>query len=94
MASLRLLTSDYVTLGPFADSDIARYSHEGKLAWVTRYMALFGDPRMAWGCGISPIVLEDSVLLPWNHHSGRDTLRVPSITRAPAPSETSRRYPV
>jgi outer membrane protein assembly factor BamB len=25
---------------------------------------------MSWGYGISPLVLEDSVLFPWNHHKG------------------------
>ncbi|HUQ90755.1 MAG TPA: PQQ-binding-like beta-propeller repeat protein [Bryobacteraceae bacterium] len=54
----------------FGNSDIARYSHEGELIWVTRYMALFGNPKMAWGYGTSPVVLEDSVLLPWDHHKG------------------------
>ncbi len=54
----------------FGNSDIARYTHEGTLLWVTRYMALFGNPKMAWGYGVSPVVLEDSVLLPWDHHKG------------------------
>jgi outer membrane protein assembly factor BamB len=54
----------------FGNSDIARYSHDGELIWVTRYMEVFGDPRMAWGYGVSPIVLEDSVLFPWDHHKG------------------------
>ena len=54
----------------FGNSDIARYSHDGKLIWVTRYMSLFGDPKMAWGYAVSPLVLEDCVLLPWDHHKG------------------------
>jgi outer membrane protein assembly factor BamB len=54
----------------FGNSDIARYSHDGKLVWVTRYMELFGDPKMAWGYGTSPVVLDDAVLLPWDHHKG------------------------
>ncbi len=54
----------------FGNADIARYSHDGKLIWVTRYMAIFGDPKMAWGYGVSPVVLEDSVLFPWDHHKG------------------------
>jgi outer membrane protein assembly factor BamB len=54
----------------FGNSDIGRYSHQGDLIWVTRYMELFGDPRMAWGYGVSPVVLDDSVLLPWDHHKG------------------------
>lgn len=63
------VTEDAVYVA-FGNADIARYSHDGKLIWVTRYMALFGDPKMAWGYGISPLVLEDSVLLPWDHHTG------------------------
>lgn len=54
----------------FGNSDIARYTHDGRLLWVTRYMALFGNPKMAWGYGVSPVVLNDSVLLPWDHHKG------------------------
>lgn len=54
----------------FGNADIARYSHDGKLAWVTRYLAKFGDPKMAWGYNVSPLVLEDSVLFSWDHHTG------------------------
>ncbi len=54
----------------FGNSDIARYSHDGKVIWITRYMQLFGDPKMSWGYGVSPVVSEDSVLLPWDHHKG------------------------
>ncbi|MCO5350231.1 MAG: PQQ-binding-like beta-propeller repeat protein [Bryobacteraceae bacterium] len=54
----------------FGNSDVARYTHDGQLLWVTRYLELFGDPRMAWGYGASPVVLPDSVLLPWDHHKG------------------------
>src|SRR4051794_15132765 len=63
------VTKDAVYVA-FGNADIARYSHDGKLIWVTRYMPLFGDPRMAWGYCVSPLVLEDSVLFPWNHHQG------------------------
>jgi outer membrane protein assembly factor BamB len=63
------VTEDAVYVA-FGNSDIARYSHGGKLLWVTRYMDLFGDPKMAWGYGVSPVVLEDSVVLPWDHHKG------------------------
>ena len=63
------VTGDAVYVA-FGNSDIARYSHDGTLAWVTRYMSIFGDPKMAWGYGVSPLVLEDSVLLPWDHHKG------------------------
>jgi outer membrane protein assembly factor BamB len=54
----------------FGNADIARYTHEGKLIWVQRYLPRFGDPRMAWGYCLSPVVLDDSVLFPWNHHKG------------------------
>ena len=63
------VTEDAVYVA-FGNADIARYSHDGKLIWVTRYMELFGDPKMAWGYGVSPLVLDDSVLFPWNHHKG------------------------
>jgi outer membrane protein assembly factor BamB len=54
----------------FGNADIARYSHDGKLVWVQRYLPHFGDPKMAWGYAVSPLVLDDSVLFPWNHHKG------------------------
>jgi outer membrane protein assembly factor BamB len=63
------VTKDSVYVA-FGNADVARYSHEGKLLWVTRYMDLFGDPKMAWGYGVSPIVLGDSVVFPWDHHKG------------------------
>ena len=63
------VTADAVYVA-FGNSDIARYSHNGKLKWVTRYMQIFGDPKMAWGYSVSPVVLDDSVLLPWDHHKG------------------------
>jgi outer membrane protein assembly factor BamB len=63
------VTKDAVYVA-FGNADVARYSHDGKLIWVTRYMELFGDPKMAWGYGVSPVVLDDSVLFPWDHHKG------------------------
>ena len=54
----------------FGNADIASYSHDGTLAWVNRYMAEFGDPKMAWGYAVSPLVLNDGVFFPWNHHKG------------------------
>jgi len=62
--------SDDALYVAFGNSDIARYSHDGRLHWVQRYFTLFGDPKMSWGYGVSPLVLEDSVFLPWNHHKG------------------------
>jgi outer membrane protein assembly factor BamB len=63
------VTKDAVYVA-FGNADVARYSHDGKLIWVTRYMEQFGDPKMAWGYGVSPVILEDSVLFPWDHHKG------------------------
>jgi outer membrane protein assembly factor BamB len=63
------ITADAVYVA-FGNSDIARYSHDGKLIWVNRYTARFGDPKMSWGYGLSPVVLEDGVLFPWDHHKG------------------------
>jgi outer membrane protein assembly factor BamB len=54
----------------FGNADIACYSHDGRLIWVTRYMVRFGDPKMAWGYGVSPVALGDTVLFPWDHHKG------------------------
>lgn len=63
------VTDDAVYIA-FGNADIARYTHDGKLLWITRYMALFGNPKMAWGYGVSPVVLKDSILFPWDHHKG------------------------
>ncbi|NQV27660.1 MAG: PQQ-binding-like beta-propeller repeat protein, partial [Rhodopirellula sp.] len=46
----------------FGNSDIAGYSHDGKLLWVNRYISNFGDPKMSWGYGLSPLVLAAAVL--------------------------------
>jgi outer membrane protein assembly factor BamB len=54
----------------FGNADIARYSHDGKIVWTKRYLPHFGDPKMAWGYAVSPLVLDDSILFPWNHHKG------------------------
>jgi outer membrane protein assembly factor BamB len=63
------VTKDAVYVA-FGNADIACYSHDGKLTWVKRYMDEFGDPKMAWGYAVSPVVLDDSVLFSWNHHKG------------------------
>ncbi len=63
------VTADAVYVA-FGNADIARYAHDGKLVWVNRYIPRFGDPKMAWGYCLSPLVLDDSVLFPWNHHKG------------------------
>lgn len=64
-----VVTADAVYVA-FGNSEIARYTHDGKQLWVTRYMELFGNPKMAWGYAVSPVVLDDSILLPWDHHKG------------------------
>ena len=63
------VTEDAVYVA-FGNADIARYSHDGELIWVNRYIPTFGDPKMAWGYGLSPVVLGDAVLFPWDHHTG------------------------
>lgn len=63
------VTKDAVYVA-FGNADIARYSHDGKLVWVSRYIPKFGDPKMAWGYAVSPVVLDDAVLFPWDHHTG------------------------
>ena len=63
------VTEDAVYVA-FGNADIARYSHDGQLVWVKRYISTFGDPKMAWGYGLSPVVLDDAVLFPWDHHTG------------------------
>lgn len=54
----------------FGNAEIARYTHDGKLEWVTRYIPKFGDPKTAWGYCLSPVVLDDAILFPWDHHNG------------------------
>jgi outer membrane protein assembly factor BamB len=63
------VTEDAVYVA-FGNADIARYSLDGKLIWVTRYIRKFGDPKTAWGYCLSPLVVEDAVLFPWDHHTG------------------------
>jgi outer membrane protein assembly factor BamB len=63
------VTDDAVYVA-FGNADIARYTHDGQLIWVTRYIPKFGDPKMSWGYDLSPVVLDDSVLFPWDHHKG------------------------
>lgn len=63
------VTDDAVYVA-FGNADIARYTHAGKLVWTNRYIPQFGDPKMAWGYSVSPVVLRDSVLFPWDHHTG------------------------
>jgi len=54
----------------FGNADIARFSHDGQQVWMQRYMPRFGDPKMAWGYCLSPLVVDDTVIFPWDHHQG------------------------
>lgn len=63
------VTQDAVYVA-YGNADIARYSHDGKLIWVRRYLSDFGDPRMSWGYSVSPLVADDAVIFPWDHHTG------------------------
>jgi outer membrane protein assembly factor BamB len=54
----------------FANAELARYTHDGRLEWVARLVPQFGDPKTAWGWGASPVVLGDSILFTWDHHAG------------------------
>lgn len=63
------VTADAVYVA-FGNADVARYTHDGKLIWVRRYLKTFDDPKMSWGYAVSPLVLGDSLLFPWNHHTG------------------------
>lgn len=63
------ITEDAVYVA-FGNADIARYTLDGKLVWVTRYLEKFGDPKMAWGYAPSPVVLDDAIVFAWDHHTG------------------------
>jgi outer membrane protein assembly factor BamB len=63
------VTNDAVYVA-FGNADVARYSHDGKLAWTNRYIPRFGDPKMAWGYALSPLIVGDTLLFPWDHHTG------------------------
>ena len=54
----------------FANAEVARYTHDGKLQWVSRLVPELGDPKTSWGWGVSPVVLPEVVLFPWDHHAG------------------------
>lgn len=54
----------------YGNADIARYSHDGRLIWVRRYLSDFANPKTAWGFAVSPLVVDDAVLFPWDHHAG------------------------
>lgn len=62
-------TADAVFVA-FGNADIARYTLDGELVWVARYIERFGDPKMAWGYAPSPLALDDAVVFAWDHHTG------------------------
>ena len=63
------VTKDAVYVA-YGNADIARYSHDGQVAWVRRYLQDFPDPKTAWGYAVSPLVVDDSIIFPWDHHTG------------------------
>jgi len=63
------VTKDAVYVA-FGNAEIARYTHDGKMIWVNQYLKEFENPKMSWGYSISPLVLDDSIFFPWNHHKG------------------------
>ena len=63
------VTEDAVYVA-FGNADIARYSHDGKLIWVNRYLPSSAIRRWRGAMRLSPLVVDDAVLFPWNHHKG------------------------
>lgn len=63
-------TTDEAVFVAFGNAAILRYRLDGAFQWQTRYLGTFEDPKMAWGYSISPLVLDDSILFPWDHHTG------------------------
>lgn len=53
----------------FGNAEVARYSHDGELKWITRLVPLLGKPHTSWGFGSSPVILPDAVLVPFEHHA-------------------------
>jgi outer membrane protein assembly factor BamB len=68
-ANTPTVTSDALYVS-FANAEVARYTHDGKLQWVSRLVPELGDPKTSWGWGVSPVVLPDCLLFPWDHHAG------------------------
>jgi outer membrane protein assembly factor BamB len=68
-ANTPVVTADALYVS-FANAEFARYTHDGRLVWVTRLVPQFGDPKTSWGWGASPVLLPDSVLFAWDHHAG------------------------
>jgi outer membrane protein assembly factor BamB len=64
-----VVTDDAVYVS-FGNAELARYTLDGRLVWVNRLVPQFGDPHTAWGWGVSPLLLGDAVVFPWDHHAG------------------------
>ena len=64
-----LVTSDAVYLA-FGNAQIARYSRAGERVWQREYLRDFGDPKMAWGYSISPVLAAGAIVFGWDHHTG------------------------
>jgi outer membrane protein assembly factor BamB len=68
-ANTPAVTADAVYVS-FGNAEFASYTHDGQLNWVRRLVPEFGDPKTAWGWGISPLLLPDAIVFPWDHHAG------------------------
>jgi len=64
-----LVTGDAVYVA-FGNAQIARYSLDGEQLWQREYLRDFGDPRMAWGYSISPLLVDGTIVFGWDHHTG------------------------
>lgn len=64
-----LVTADAVYVA-FGNAQIARYSLDGEQLWQREYLRDFGDPRMAWGYSISPLLVDGTIVFGWDHHTG------------------------
>jgi outer membrane protein assembly factor BamB len=62
-----LATSDALYVG-FGNAEYARYTHDGNVSWISRLVPLLGKPHTSWGFSSSPVVLDDVVVIPFEHH--------------------------
>ena len=64
-----LVTDDAVYVA-FGNAQLARYSLEGERVWLREYLRDYGDPKMAWGYSISPLLAAGTIVFGWDHHTG------------------------
>jgi outer membrane protein assembly factor BamB len=64
-----LVTDDAVYVA-FGNAQLARYSRAGERVWQREYLRDFGDPKMAWGYSISPVLAAGAIVFGWDHHTG------------------------